>query len=85
MAVIAFTLGAANALVFVPANTMIQEHTTDEFRGKIYGLLNSIVGALSLFPIIIAGGLSDILGVSNVITGIGIIIIVFGLIRIIQK
>jgi hypothetical protein len=85
MAVLAFTMGAANSLVFVPANTSIQEKTTDEFRGKIYGLLNSIVGVFSLLPIIIAGGLSDLIGVGNVIVGIGATIILFGAVRVIHK
>lgn len=85
IAFLAFIMGAANAFVFVPANTIIQEKTTDEFRGKIYGLLNSIVGALSLIPIIVVGGLSDLLGVGNVIIGIGVLIILFGIIRLIKK
>lgn len=85
MSLLAFVLGVANSLVFVPANTIIQEKTTDEFRGKIYGLLNSIAGMCSLLPIIIVGGLSDLVGVANVVTGIGIIIILFGIIRIIKK
>jgi MFS family permease len=85
MAFLAFVLGAANSLIFVPANTIIQEKTTDEFRGKIYGLLNSIAGAFSLVPIIIVGGLSDLVGVGNVVTGIGVGIILFGSIRLIRK
>src|SRR5882672_1900879 len=40
MVVLAFILGVANSLVFVPANTRLQESTTDEMRGKIYGFLN---------------------------------------------
>ena len=54
--VIAFVLGLANAFVFVPSNTMLLEKTSDEFRGKIYGVLNALVGIFSLVPIILAGG-----------------------------
>jgi MFS family permease len=85
MAVLAFVLGVANSLVFVPANTLIQEKATDEFRGKIYGFLNAIIGAVSLLPILIVGGLSDIIGVAWVIGGIGICLLIFGLIRIFVK
>lgn len=85
MSVLAFILGIANALIFVPANTIIQEKTTDEFRGKIYGFLNTIIGIVSLLPIIIAGGLSDLVGVGRVVTGIGIVITLFGLIRFIRR
>jgi MFS family permease len=85
MAVLAFILGIANSLVFVPANTLIQEKATDEFRGKIYGFLNAIIGAVSLLPILIVGGLSDIIGVAWVIGGIGICLLIFGFIRIFVK
>lgn len=80
MVFLAFVLGLANSFVFVPANTILQEKTTDQVRGKIYGFLNSIVGALSLLPIIIVGGLSDLIGVGVVITGIGVSILFVGLI-----
>jgi len=78
MVVLAFILGIANSFVFVPANTILQEKTTDEVRGKIYGFLNSVVGALSLLPIIIVGGLSDLIGVGAVITCIGISLLFVG-------
>ena len=81
MVVLAFILGLANSLVFVPANTILQEKTSDEFRGKIYGLLNSVVGVLSLLPIIIVGGLSDIIGVGAVLYGIGISLVLLSMVR----
>ncbi len=85
MAILAFILGVANSLVFVPANTLIQQKTTDEFRGKIYGFLNAMIGAVSLLPILIVGGLSDIIGVAWVIGGIGICLLIYGFIRIFVK
>jgi MFS family permease len=78
MVLLAFLLGVANSLVFVPANTKLQEETSDEFRGKIYGFLNTFVGVLSLIPIILVGGLADIIGVGSVITGIGVTLILIG-------
>ena len=85
MAFLAFVLGLANALVFVPANTILQERTTDAFRGKMYGLINTLVGVLSLLPILIVGGLSDVLGVGAVITGIGISLLLWAIARIFIK
>lgn len=82
MVVLAFILGIANSLVFVPANTRLQEHTSEEIRGKIYGLLNTFIGILSLIPIVIVGGLSDLIGVGAVITGIGITLLILGVINI---
>jgi len=80
MVVLAFVLGLANSFIFVPANTILQEKTTDEVRGKIYGFLNSIIGAASLIPILVVGGLSDLVGVGLVITGIGVSILLLGVV-----
>jgi MFS family permease len=75
---LAFILGLANSLVFVPANTILQEKTSEEFRGKIYGFLSTAIGLLSLLPIILVGGFADLIGVGAVIVGIGISLIVLG-------
>lgn len=72
LTVFAFSLGIANAFVFVPSNTILLESTQEEVRGKIYGILSSLVGILSFIPLIIIGGLSDLVGVGRVITGIGV-------------
>lgn len=79
---IAFFLGFANSLVFVPSNTTLQEKTTDDLRGKIYGMMNTLIGVFSLLPVLVAGSLSDIFGVGTVITGIGIAILLVGISRI---
>jgi MFS family permease len=85
MVVLAFILGVANSFIFVPANTLLQEKTSDEIRGKIYGFLNSFVGILSLLPILIVGGLSDLIGVGVVIAIIGACLLVLGVVRVFIK
>lgn len=82
MIVLAFVIGFATAFVFIPANTILQEETSDESRGKIYGLLNSLVGVISFVPVVAVGGLADVIGVKAVITGIGIIVLAIAAIRI---
>lgn len=79
--VLAFILGFANSLVFVPANTMLQEKTSEEFRGKVYGFLNAFIGVLSLLPVVIVGSLADVVGVGAVITGIGVFLLIVGILR----
>lgn len=81
----AFTLGIANAFVFVPSNTILQEVTSEELRGKIYGVLNSMIGLLSLIPLMIVGGLSDAFGVGKVLIGIGVGILLIGVGRLFIK
>lgn len=81
MVVLAFVLGFATSFVFVPANTILQEETSDESRGKIYGLLNTLIGVTSLIPVLIVGGLADLIGVKEVITGIGVAVLIIAFIR----
>jgi MFS family permease len=78
---IAFLLGFANSFMFVPSNTLVQENTSDEFRGKIYGGLNSVASLISLIPVILVGSLADIFGVGSVLTVIGIMIALIGIFR----
>jgi MFS family permease len=82
MIILALIIGFAFSLIFVPSNTIIQEETTDEQRGKIYGSLNTFTGLVSLIPVLGVGVLADNLGVATVITCIGIGIIIVALIRI---
>lgn len=79
--VLAFLLGISNSFMFVPSNTLLQENTNEEQRGKIYGALNSVASLMSLIPVIIVGSLADIFGVGNVLTGIGLIIGGIGVFR----
>ncbi len=79
----AFILGFANALVFVPSNTIVQEETSDNVRGKVYGALNALVGAFSLLPVILVGGLADVFGVRELLSWIGISLVIIGIIRVV--
>jgi MFS family permease len=81
MVVLAFILGIATAFVFVPANTVLQEETSDE--SKVYGVLNSLIGVMSIVPVVVVGGLADLIGVKAVITGTGLVVILIAVIRII--
>ncbi len=73
---LAFIIGFAISLVFIPSNSTIQIETSEAMRGRMYGLLSSLIGAVSFLPVILAGSLADLLGVGAVITGAGVLIII---------
>lgn len=77
----AFITGFANALIYVPSNTILQEETSDRVRGKVYGALNALVGIFSLLPIIVVGRLADVLGVGSVLITISILLFTLGVLR----
>ena len=59
VAVLGFIAGAAYASTTVSAQTALFEHMPPAARGRIFGVLASIVSAASLFPILVAGPLAD--------------------------
>ncbi len=79
---LAFVLGFGNAFVFIPANTILQEETSDEVRGKVYGALSTLVGLFSFIPIILAGSFADLIGVKGVLTMIGLSVLAIAAFRI---
>lgn len=71
---LAFIAGFANSLIFIPSNTTLQIETSEKMRGRIYGFLNALTGAVSFIPVIVAGSIADLVGVGGVMTSLGIIL-----------
>jgi len=59
VAVLAFVAGAAYATTTVSAQTVLFENMPPAVRGRVFGVLASIVSAASLLPILLAGPLAD--------------------------
>jgi MFS transporter, DHA3 family, macrolide efflux protein len=67
VAVLGFVAGAAYATTIVSAQTALFENMPAGVRGRVFGVLASIVSAASLIPILIAGPLADATSASTVI------------------
>jgi MFS family permease len=57
--ILAFIAGAAYAATTVSAQTALFENMPAGVRGRVFGVLASIVSAASLLPILVAGPLAD--------------------------
>ncbi len=68
VAIVAFFAGAAYAATSVSAQTALFEHMPAAVRGRVFGILASIVSASSLIPILIAGPLADAVSGPTVIS-----------------
>lgn len=79
--ILAFLAGIANALIFIPSQAVIQEATPENFRSKIYGLLFALIGVFSILPILISGGIADLIGVGVVFFILGLVVVLLGLLR----
>jgi DHA3 family macrolide efflux protein-like MFS transporter len=75
--VIAFCAGAAYAATTVSAQTALFENMPSAIRGRIFGVLASIVSASSLVPVLVAGPLADAISarVVIVIVAVGVIVL----------
>lgn len=82
---ILFLLGGANALVDVPANTSLQENAPADIRGRVYGVLTSLVGGAAILPVIVTGLAADLLGVGRVIFIIASLILFYGIYRLVKE
>jgi MFS family permease len=71
--------GAAYAVVSVSAQTALLESMPSEVRGRVFGVLASIVSAASLVPTLIAGPLADRVSASVVIGVVGLTVVGVGL------
>lgn len=67
VAVLAFVAGSAYAITAVSAQTALFENMPAGVRGRVFGVLASIIGAASLVPILIAGPLADATSAATVI------------------
>lgn len=79
VAVLVLILGFMNAVVSAASQTILQENTTEATRGKVFGALNMMVNIAATLPIFFAGILADLTSVNIVITGLGILLLVFAI------
>ncbi|HEX7472556.1 MAG TPA: MFS transporter [Candidatus Limnocylindrales bacterium] len=78
--VLAFCAGAAYATTTVSAQTALFENMPAAVRGRVFGVLASIVSAASLVPILIAGPLADAISGPVVISITAVAIVVVALV-----
>ncbi len=70
----AFGLGVCNAYVLIPAQTMLQERSTEQVRARVYATFFTISNLLAFVPIVFAAALADVFGVVSILIVIGLII-----------
>ncbi len=64
---IAVVAGMAYAAIAIPSQTELQEEIAEEVRGRVFGILNTLVSVGSFLPIILVGAISDAVGTGPVL------------------
>ena len=72
---LAFAIGVANAFLIVPSQTLLQEQSTEQIRGRVLSAFFTVSNAAALLPILFAGVLGDLFGVARVLAAIALLIL----------
>jgi MFS family permease len=74
-----FLLGLGYVLIYVPLQTLLQEHTPFNVRGRVFGVLSTLVTLLSALPMLLVTTLVDIFGVRLILLILGGGLIILGI------
>ncbi len=75
-----FLLGLCAVGIIIPSQTVLQENTNEQMRGKIFAVLAVLMNVLSIVPVILAGALSDLFGPAPIFIFVGALVFATGLV-----
>lgn len=78
-------LGLCNAFILVPANTMLQEHSHEHVRARVYATFFMISNAFSFIPIFFAAAFADLFGVVQILMIVSVLIGAIGFSSLVQS
>jgi MFS family permease len=71
-------LGICNALVLVPAQTILQERSHDQIRARVYATFYTISNTVAFIPIFFAAAAADLFGVVQVLAAVAVMLLLVG-------
>jgi len=77
---LAFLLGISFVSVVIPVQTLLQEKTPEDKRGRVFGVLGFATTISGVLPVFLTAAVTDILGVNFMLGIIAVIIGVLGVI-----
>jgi MFS family permease len=75
---LALVAGLAFVAIMVPAQTFLQERAPVELRGRVFAVQLMLSNFASIVPLLLLGGLADVMGVDKTLVLIGLLIAVAG-------
>jgi MFS family permease len=77
---LALVAGLGFVSIMVPAQTFLQERAPVELRGRVFAVQLMLSNLASIVPLLLLGGLADVIGVDKTLTLIGVLIVLAGVI-----
>lgn len=82
--IVAFIIGASTAFVAIPTQTILHTEIDAHVRGKVFGILYTLLSTASALPVLIAAWGAEIFGLTNMIFAIALPVLLFGLYKLIR-
>lgn len=76
--IVATIIGISTAFVAIPTQTILHTEIDPKVRGKVFGILFTLLSTASAFPVLIAAWGAELLGVDKIILLIAIPVLIFG-------
>jgi MFS family permease len=73
----ALAAGVAMAMINIPAQTVVQEHSSDAVRGRVMAVQFTLANLLGIPPLLFIGNLADLLGIATVTFAVAVLIVLF--------
>jgi len=77
---LALVAGLGFVAIMVPSQTFLQERAPVELRGRVFAVQLMLSNFASIVPLLLLGGLADLIGVDRTLLLIGVLILMGGLI-----
>lgn len=82
--VTATVIGISTAFIAIPTQTILHTEVAPNVRGKVFGILFTLLSTASTLPVLITAWGAELIGVANVILVIAIPILLFGFYKLIM-
>ena len=76
--IVAIVMGVSTAFVAIPTQTILHTEIAPEVRGKVFGILFTLLSTASALPVLIAAWGAEMLGVAKMIFTLSLPILIFG-------
>jgi MFS family permease len=73
--------GIGLALIQIPAQTVIQEESSDEVRGRVLTVQFTAGSLVAVPPLLLLGALADVIGIPAITAATGLVILVVGVLN----
>lgn len=82
--IVATLLGISTAFVAIPTQTILHSEINSEVRGKVFGILFTLLSTASALPVLIAAWGAEFLGIGRIIFLISLPVLLFGIYKLVR-